>query len=188
MKTQLLIFLLIPFLIGCSSTLKVKQLNPDTGKYPTETPLKAGEIEKRSNINLSEYKQFLYVKQGVNYEKYENYIIGTLQNIGYFDKILSQNELEQLVIQKELTDKVTNISDNIGLANLQKEIGKFLVVNSNVEYKRGYTYIFDFELVDPSKAETVYHVRHEGFNFSGLDKPLFNPVFNNYIDWINENK
>jgi hypothetical protein len=188
MKIQLLTHLLIPLLIGCSPTLKVKQLNPETGKYPTDTPLKADEIKKRSSLNLSEYKQFLYVKQGVNFEKYENYIIGTLKNIGYFNEILSQNELEQLVIQKELTDRVTNISDNIGLANLQKEIGQFLVVNSNVEYKGAYTYIFDFELVDPSKAETVYHVRHQAFNFSGLDRPLFNPVFNDYIDWINENK
>jgi len=81
---------------------------------------------------------------------------------------------------------VSNISDNIGLANLQKEIGKFLVVDANVEHKNGYTYTFDFEVIDPGKAETVYHIRHDGFNFSGLDRPLFNPVFNDFIDWINK--
>lgn len=189
MKKSLLIIGLSFLLFSCSPTLKVKELNPKTGKLPTETVLNQNEILVQKNINLNEYSQFLFVKKsGLNMEKYEKYILGTLQNIGGFEKYYTQNELEQLVIKSNLTDKVTSISDNIGLMNLSKNVGKFLICESNVEYKGGYDFSFEYKVIDPTNAEILLHIKHNAFNWGGLDRPLFNPVFNKYIDWMNENK
>lgn len=189
MKKNLLLLGVSVLLFSCSPTLKIKELNPETGKLPTETVLMDEEILVDKSINLKEYSQFLFIKKsGLNMEKYENYIIGTIKNIGGFENYYNQNELEQIVIQKGLTDKVTSISDNIGLLNLSKNIGKFLVCESNVEYKGGYDFAFEYKVINPTNAEILYHVKHNAFNWGGLDRPLFNPVFNGYIDWIKKNQ
>ncbi len=189
MKKSILIFCLSCLLFSCSPTLKVKELNPKTGKLPTETFLRQEEILVQKKINLNEYSQFLFVKKsGLNMEKYEKYILGTLKTIGGFEKYYTQNEMEQYVIQNNLTDKVTSISDNIGLLNLSKNVGKFLICENNVEYKGGYDFTFEYKVIDPSNAEILLHIKHNAFNFGGLDRPLFNPVFNKYIDWLKTNK
>lgn len=175
-------------LISCSPTLKVKELDLKSGKLPTETVLNNSEILVKKEVDLTEYKQFLFVKKsGLNMEKYENYILGTLKNIGGFDKYYIQTELEQYVIQNGLTDKVTSISDNIGLMNLSKNVGKFLICESNVQYKGGYDFSFEYKVINPTNAEVLLHIKHSAFNWGGLDRPLFNPVFNEYIDWVKAN-
>ncbi|AZA88491.1 hypothetical protein EG349_17810 [Chryseobacterium shandongense] len=175
-------------LISCSPTLKVKQLDEKTGQLPTETKIMPNEVLTEKNINLNDFNQFLFIKKsGVNMEKYESYVTQTLKNIGGFKKIYTQTELEQYVIQNNLTDKVTSISDNIGLLNLQKQVGNFLVCESNVEFLGGYNYQFTFKITNPATAETVLDIKHQAFNWGGLDRPLFNPVFNYYIDWTKKN-
>jgi hypothetical protein len=72
--------------------------------------------------------------------------------------------------------------------NLSKNVGKFLICESNVEYKGGYDFSFEYKVIDPTNAEVLLHIKHNAFNWGGLDRPLFNPVFNKYIDWMNENK
>ncbi|WP_133158829.1 hypothetical protein [Flavobacterium alvei] len=189
MKKSLLAIAIAISLTSCSPTLKVKQLDAKTGKLPTETTLTQSEILVKKNINLKEYNQFLFVKKsGLNMEKYETYILGTLKNIGGFQKYYIQTELEQYVIQNGLTDKVTSISDNIGLLNLSKNVGKFLICESNVEYKGGYDFSFEYKVINPTNAEILLHIKHNAFNWGGLDRPLFNPVFNEYIDWLKENQ
>lgn len=189
MKKVLFTITLAALTISCSPTLKVKELDLKSGKLPTETVLTNSEILVKKEIDLTEYKQFLFVKKsGLNMEKYENYILGTLKNIGGFDKYYTQSELEQYVIQNGLTDKVTSISDNIGLMNLSKNVGKFLICESNVEYKGGYDFTFEYKVINPTNAEVLLHIKHNAFNWGGLDRPLFNPVFNEYIDWTKANK
>jgi hypothetical protein len=189
MKKILFVITLAALVISCSPTLKVKDLDLKSGKLPTETILTNSEILVKKDIDLTEYKQFLFVKKsGLNMEKYENYILGTLKNVGGFDKYYTQSELEQYVIQNGLTDKVTSISDNIGLMNLSKNVGKFLICESNVEYKGGYDFTFEYKVINPTNAEVLLHIKHNAFNWGGLDRPLFNPVFNEYIDWTKANK
>lgn len=181
--------LLLGMSLGCSPTLRIKQINIATEKFPTDKSLSINEIKVRKKFpQLKNYKQFLYIKNEEEFEKYKNYIKGTLENIGFFDKIYYKKDLEKIVINKGLTEKVTNISDNIGLLNLSKQIGEFLVLRTSVIYNGAYSYEFEFELIDPTNAETIYKVVNPAFNWGGLDRPLFNPVFNNYAEWIKENQ
>ena len=189
MKKTILLISLSTLIYSCSPTLKVKQLDAKTGKLPTETILDFDEIYVEKSVDFNEYSKFLFVKKGTtNMEKYESYVLETLKNIGGFEKYYTQNELEKYVIQNNLTDKVTSISDNIGLLNLSKNVGKFLICESNVEYKGGYDFTFEYRIINPTNADVLFHIKHDAFNWGGLDRPLFNPVFNRYIDWIKANK
>jgi hypothetical protein len=188
MKCALLTSALAFVLFSCSSTLKVNAPDPKTGYLPTDSKVDKSEVLVDKPIDLSKYNNFLYIRKSkVNMDKYETYIIGDLKNIGGFDKFYTETELEQYVIQNHLTDKVTSISDNIGLNNLQKQVGNFLVCETTAQNLGGYNYLFDFKITNPANAEVLLEIKHKGFNFSGLDRPLFNPVFNYYIEWMTRN-
>jgi hypothetical protein len=189
MKYRFLFPALAFVFFSCSPTLKVNAPDPKTGFLPTDSKVDQSEVLVDKPIELSKYNMFLYIRKSkVNMDKYESYIIGDLKNIGGFNKFYTETELEQYVIQNNLTDKVTSISDNIGLINLQKQVGNFLVCETTAQNLGGYNFLFDFKITNPANAEVVLEIKHKGFNFSGLDRPLFNPVFNYYIDWMNKNK
>lgn len=178
------------FLSSCSPTLKLIQLDPNSGKLPTKTKLGTTEIVIDKPINLNSFSHFLFIKKNSlnGISTYEKYIYGTLKNIGGFDTIYNQEEMEQYVIQHNLADKVNSISDNIGLYKLEKEVGSFLICETSVEHILGYDYRFHFKIINPENAEVVLEINHFATNWSGLDKPLFNPVFNYYIDWLKKNR
>jgi len=171
--------------LSCSPTLKIKPLNEKTGKLPTDTRLTKNEIDADKPIDINKYKQFLFISGSrTSSGRYGDYIVETLKEIGGFEKYYTQPELEQFVIQNNLTDKVTSISDRIGLLKLQQQVGNFLLCETRLEYLGAYEYSFDFKIIDPSNSEILLEIRHKAFNWSGLDRPLFNPVFNYYIDWL----
>ena len=190
-KIGLIVFSIV--FICCSPTMKVKKINLKNEKLPTLTTLEPEEILVEKDIDINEYSQFLFVKainsEGIflNKDIYNNYILKTLINIGEFKNFYTQNDLEKFVIQNGLTEKITNISDNIGLFNLSKNIGKFLICECNFEYLLRFNFRFDFKIINPMNSEILFHIRHNAINWGGLDRPLFNPVFNKYIDWIKTN-
>ena len=189
MKRILLLLNMTFFIFSCSPTFQVKQIDEKKGKLPTDTRLSPEDIKIDKSINLQKYNQFLFIsKLGHSTGKYGDYIIGTLKQIGGFKQYYTQPDLERYVIQNNLTEKVTSISDYIGLSNLQKQIGDFLICETNIVYLGAYTYTFEFKIIDPSNADVLLDIEHKGFDWSGLDRPLFNPVFNYYIDWLNRDK
>ncbi len=103
-------------------------------------------------------------------------------------EVKTKDEMEQYVVRNNLAEKVANISDNIGLFRLQKEIGNFLICEANAEQIGRYGFKFYFKIIDPANSDVLLEIDHYGVNWAGLDRPLFNPVFNYYIDWLKKNK
>ena len=190
MKVKFAFFLVVIFFYACSTTLKIKPLDEKTGKLPTDAKLANNEIIVDKSIGLDSFSHFLFIKKSTlnGISTYEKYIKGTLTNIGGFNKIYDQEELEKYVIQNNLADKVTSVSDNIGLFKLQKEVGKFLICETTIEHFNRYDFKFDLKIVNPENAEVLLEINHYAYNWAGLNKPLFNPVFNYYIDWLKKNK
>jgi hypothetical protein len=173
---------------GCSSTMRVSRPDPSTGYYPTETKLKPDEWLVRKSLPVAEYKQLLYIRtSGALNDELRNFVKGSLVNMQYFDEIKDVLEMEQYVFSKGLMGKVPNISDLVGINKLQGELGNFLVADYSILYIGGYDYTFDLAFINPANGEKVLHISHKAFNWSGLDKPLFYPVFNGVRDWLNEN-
>jgi hypothetical protein len=189
--TSALSITVLMFALGsCSPTMKVKNIDKGSDQLPTDTNLKNQEILVRKNIRLSDYKQFLFVRTGSPGQtmgRYDHYVLGTLKNIGFFDHVYSETDMQKLIIQKGIVDQVNGSLDNIGMYNLQKEIGKFLIAQTFCEQVSKYTFEYHLEIIDPSSGETIYYIKHKGTNWSGLDRPLFNPVFNDFIVWVNQN-
>lgn len=169
------------FFTGCATTLKPTQLD-ETGYFDTDTKLKPDGLEIVEEFK-PEYSTLLYVKTDDRNEKYNTFFLESFKNMDTFKNVLAKGELESLVLEKNLAGKVSNISDKIGLHSLSKEMGPFLVVEPYVEWKGGYNFIANLKAIDPTTGKEVLVLNNEAFNWSGLDQPLFYPLFNAFLEW-----
>jgi hypothetical protein len=167
---------------GCSTTFRAAPLNPE-GRFPTTTKLSVDAVKTNEPFE-EKFRPLAYVKfdQQTN-SQYQDFVIASLRNTKAFTRVVTKAELESMVIEKALTDKVSNVSDLIGLNHLQKEIGPFLVVEINLEWKGGYDFLGTLKSIDPSNGKTMLLLEQQAFNFSGLDGPLFYPLFNGFLEW-----
>jgi hypothetical protein len=174
-------------LSACSSTMKA--VKPDaTGAFPTKDQLKPAEVLVNERFDLSPYRRLVYVQVGEKSEVYETFIVDSIRNMDYFEKVLTKTGFEQELISSGKSDNVSNISDLIGLRGASKAYGPFLVVSTDVEWLGGYDFTASIKAIDPVTGRTLYHAKRKAFNWAGLDKPLFYPLFNGFLGWVNANK
>ena len=174
-------------LSACSSTMKA--VKPDaTGAFPTKDQLKPAEVIVNERFDLSPYRRLVYVQVGEKSEVYETFIVDSIRNMDYFEKVLTKTGFEQELISSGKSDNVSNISDLIGLRGASKAYGPFLVVSTDVEWLGGYDFTASIKAIDPMTGRTLYHAKRKAFNWAGLDKPLFYPLFNGFLGWVNANK
>ena len=83
-----------------------------------------------------------------------------------FTTVNAKSDFEKMIIERQLTDTVSNVSDLIGLHNLAKQIGPFLVVEPYVEWKGGYNFVASLKAIDPGTGETVLHLEQKAFNWA----------------------
>lgn len=171
-------------LAGCGSTLKVTELDEKSGYFPASQKIPHDGVVVYTQYNAEKYSPMLYVKTDEKDKKYNAFFIDSFTRTRKFKKVVGKSELEEYVFKNNLAGKVTSVSDVIGLHNLQKEIGNFLVVEPYVEWKGGYNFEAEFKVLDPADGKVVFHVRNKAFNWDGLDQPLFFPMFNAFMDWI----
>jgi hypothetical protein len=131
-----------------------------------------------------EYKGMIYVKTDEKDETLNSFYLETFKNMKVFDQVMNKADMENLVIEKKLTDKISSVSDKIGLHSLGKEIGAFLVVEPYVEWKGGYDFIANLKAYDSENGKDVLVLENKAFNWAGLDKPLFYPLFNAFLEWV----
>ena len=175
--------MLVLALTGCSTTLKPRSLDSSTGQFPTSTKLSADAVKVNKPF-AEKHKALAYVKTDESKAKqYNDFFVESLRNMGTFGKVLTKQELEALVLERKLTDRVSNISDLIGLNQLGKQMGPFLVVEPYVEWKGGYNFFAHLKAIDPDSGETVLLLEQNAFNWSGLDDPLFFPLMNGFLEW-----
>jgi hypothetical protein len=179
---QWLAVVAVGMLAGCSSTLKPASPDPKTGHFPTISGISPGGVQKAEKFD-PKYLQMLYVKTDSKSDRLNTFYLQTFTNMGRFQKVVGKDELEGLVIQRGLADKVQNISDMIGLKNLSNVIGPFLVVEPTAEYKGGYNYGAALKTTDAETGIVVLLVKNSAINWAGLDEPLFYPLFNVFLDW-----
>jgi len=186
MMKRILLSLLVVLIIlavfsSCSTTLKATRPN-ESGYFPTSTKITQDDIHAQKPF-LEKYCTMLYVMTDEKNDKYNDFFVTSFVNMNMFEEVLDKEGLEKLVIEKGLTDRVTNVSDKIGLHHLQSHMGVFLVVEPYSIWEGGYNYSAELKAFDPETGETVFHVTNEAINWAGLDKPLFYPLFNAFIDW-----
>lgn len=167
---------------GCSSTLKATSVDASTGRFATGSSVKQEEILVQEAFR-AEYEDLLFVKTSVDLTDYNDFFMKSFKQMKPYRTVLNQSELEALVIERNLTDKVSSISDLVGLNRLSREIGPILVVEPKVEFGGGYNFSATLKATDATTGKTVFEVRRKAFNWAGLDKPLFYPILNAFADW-----
>lgn len=169
-------------LSGCSSTLKVAQLNT-AGRFDSNARVKAADITIDAPFDKAKYGGLVVVLPFTESNQVNDFYYQSIKNSGKFGMVLDKAGVERLVIEKNITD-VTDATSILSLRKLSNSIGPFLVVKPYFEFKGGYNYLASIEAVDPTTGKAVFRAQKGAFNWGGLDKPLFYPLFNSFMDWV----
>jgi len=167
---------------GCSTTLKSTNLS-EGGYFSTNAKIVYDGVKKKEEFK-EKYKTLLYVKTDEKNKQFNSFYIETFKNMNVFEKVYDKELMENMVFEKKLTGSVFSISDKIGLHSLQKHIGPFLVVEPYVEWVKGYEFKAELKAYDPETGKDVLVIENKAFNWAGLDKPLFYPLFNAFLEWV----
>lgn len=174
-------------LTGCNATFQARPTDAN-GLFPTSSLIDADGIKIQKPFS-PQYKSLVYVKTDDSKTvEYNDFFIQSIKNLGVFDRVIGKSDIESIVIQKNLSDKVGNVSDLVGLNRLAKEIGPFLIVTPYVEWKGGYNFLGQITAIDAETGETVLKLQNTAFNWAGLDKPLFYPLLNGFAQWARGEK
>jgi hypothetical protein len=171
-------------LAGCNTTLHVEKPDSASGLYATHTVLKPADVRVEEKFDPA-YTDMIYLK--INAEtpnpRFVDFFMSALKEMHTFKKIVTKDDLQQIVIERNLGSKVPSVSDLVGLNNLSKEIGPFLIVEPNAIFKGGYNFEGTLKAIDASTGKTVLLIDMTAFNMAGLDDPLFHPMLNGFINW-----
>ena len=168
---------------GCSSTLKPPVLNTETGFFNKKTALSEDDVKVQEPFQRDKYLEQLYVKTDAKDEEYNTFFYEAFAAMDIFGKIVDEEQLAAIVLERNLADKVPSISDLVGLHNLAAHIGPFLIVEPYAAHEGGYNYSARLVAIDPETGRTVLEIHNDAVNWAGLDKPLFYPLFNAFLEW-----
>jgi hypothetical protein len=124
------------------------------------------------------------VKIDESNERFNTFFIEMFRNMNEFESVMDKSGLETLVLENGFAGEVQSVSDRVGLNSLENKIGPFLVVEPHAEWEGSYVYSATLTAFDPSSGKNVLELRNRAFNWSGLDRPLFHPLFNAFLDWV----
>jgi hypothetical protein len=152
--------------------------------YATQTVLKPADVRVAEKFDPA-YTQMVYLKINADASNtpFAVFFMSALQDMHTFKKVVTKEELEAIVIERGLGSKVPSVSDLVGLNNLSKEIGPFLIVEPDVAFLGFYNFEGTLKAIDASTGKTVLLIDTTALNMSGLDEPLFHPMLNGFINW-----
>jgi hypothetical protein len=171
-------------LTGCGTTLQVSKPDPSTGYYATLHKLAPSDVRVEEKFDPV-YKEMVYLKfdaQNPN-PKFVKFFTESIRNLGTFKVVADKNQLQQLVIEKNLGDKIQNLDDVVALNKLSKETGPFLIVEPDATWQGGYSFNGTLKAIDSRTGKTVLWIDTNAINMAGLDSPLYYPMLNGFINW-----
>lgn len=170
------------FVSGCSSTLKAGQLNT-AGRFDASASVAPENLKIERPFDKSRFGAKVVVLPFTENNSVNEFYYTSIKNAGKFETVLDKTGVEKLVIQKNLTG-VSDASSILSLRNLSTTEGTFLVIKPYFEWKGGYDYTASLDAIDITDGNVVFHAEKKAFNFAGLDKTLFYPIFNSFMDWV----
>lgn len=173
---------------GCTSTLKVTELDSTTNRFATSTAVAPDEIKVSKTFDVDDTKSMLFVRN--NFEdihKVGVYFEDSIDKYGFFDKVVRKDEFERDLIQQGIQDEVGDVSGFASLSKAAGIVGDFLFADVELEAGVGYQVTLRMNVYDARDAEEVFAVERQVTNWAGLDGPLFQPVLNAFFDWIEAN-
>lgn len=176
--TRLLSLLLAVLLIDGCTQMKVAEVDPKTGYFPTT--VKASVLTSKP-IDLDAKKSLLLIPN-------QDFVKGQIANVKYFDEIMTFADLEKRIVQANLSDKVPSVRERIGVSNAARHYKPFLWFR----YERkgeGRDQRGQFILTDPLTMEDLFVTETAlDYVWAGVnDQNNWYPMFNSLIDYIRQN-
>jgi hypothetical protein len=166
---------------ACTSTLRPAELGAN-GRFQTSTVVEPQNNTVSGPFVPDRHRRMAVVLNFTEDERVKDFYYRSISNSNVFERVFSEAELEQYILQNGI-DNVTDTSSLISLRNLSRSVGPFLVIRPYFEWQGGYDYRASLEVIDAETSQTLYRAEKRAFNFSGLDGPLFYPLFNAFLDW-----
>ncbi len=173
-----IVLIVIALMLSACTSLKVVKLDPKTGLFPTK---KEATVITNTPLNLDERKALVLVPNA-EFDK------DSIKNIGYFDQVITSDDLETLVVQNNLGEKVPSIKGRIGINNAAKHYKSFLWLRYDTRGSRPKQYA-QLILTDPLTLEDIFVAEtYMDYLWSGVnDQSNWYPMFNSLIEYIKKN-
>lgn len=171
-----IIITLVSLSIQSCSVMKVSEKN-DEGYFKST---KKAVVLTNQPYDLDNNKQLLVVP---NVE----FIRGMGEKIGYFDRVITFDDLEKEIIRDNKQDEVGALIGKIGINNIYRKYTKFLYLklDSNKDKKNR----IQLTLINPENFDEIFvgDVLYDTKWIGVYDTNTFNPLFNALINYIEEN-
>lgn len=166
---------------ACSSTLTATNLN-DQGRFDANTQVDPEDVQITKPFK-SEWGKMVVVADFTESNGMNDFNYQMIQNLGKFETVYDKDKLEQYVLSNRI-DGVTDTTSILSLNKLAEREGPFLLIRPYAEHRGGYDFSGALEAVDVQTGDAVFRVDKGAFNWAGLDKPLFYPIYNALMDWV----
>ena len=177
MKVLLIVFTSI-MLFACGTQQKIVKVDDSTGFFPTDTK---ADVIHSSRFDIDSFKQLVLVGDG-------DFVKGQVENIGYWDNVITTSELEQMIVREGLIDEVPSVRDNIGKAKAFKHLQPYVWLRFKVR-KEGNKNYAQLALTQPKDLTDVFVAeRYLDYVWAGVhDQNTWYPLFNELIVYLKEN-
>lgn len=185
MKTSAsrLLLLALLALTACGTQMKVAQIDSKTGLLKSEF----GEIAKATVVvskptSLASFEKRAFVTGGGEFG------VDQLKATGLFTQVVTFDEMQKIIVANNLQDKVSSISEPIGLSRLAKAYKPFIWVGMK-RTTRGRDQFFQIVATDPNTLEELFLAETKlDLIWSGVnDQNARYPLFNAFIEWAKKN-
>ncbi|RTE85473.1 MULTISPECIES: hypothetical protein [Gammaproteobacteria] len=172
-------FFAIVSMTGCETYYVLGERDVETG-YLKISRNASVEIVENTPVDLDRYKSLLVIKNS-------DLVRSQVENLNYFEEIMNMSELEDEIIDNELTDKVPSLNQAIGLTNASNHYREFLVLEFKViRFDQSHRVDTELSLYDPATAQYLFLAKTT-VNVSFNDQQNVYPLYNKLIDYIEDN-
>ncbi len=170
-NTVLLIF--IVFIQSCTSLKVVERSEKKNGYFYVNTVQASVEISVDS-VNMDTFRPLLVVPKS-------EFLLGMSKNLTFFDEVITLEELEKRIIERNLQEKVPTINNFIGLSNAYKFYKPFVFLNIAPQKKEKKTYQ-QLKLINPNTGKELFLSEMESSYPN--DQGVWYPLYNSLIDYL----
>jgi hypothetical protein len=175
-------------LAACNATFQVKAPDAETQRFATDTVVEQESIIVAETIDLSDRREFLIVRtDGDDVAEYSQFFKESIIALDRFQNVYLTDDFELKIIKDGHAETIGEVTGPIGQTRAAEIYGPFMTATFLTERDGTYSYTTTLIVRDAVDGRTLYQVRHSAFNWSGLDQPLFYPVFNAFADWVDAN-
>ncbi len=112
---------------------------------------------------------------------------GMAEKIGYFDRVITFDDLEKEIIKDNKQDEVGTLTGKIGINNAYRKYKKFLYLKFDDNKEKSKR--IQLKLVNPEDFDEIFvgDTLYDEFWVGVNDQNTFNPLFNALITYIKSN-